>query len=118
MICHTHNLWLWGADVETETKTRKRARTERRAAPRLDARWPGQTQMIRAAQLAFGATILDCALLDTSRGGARVHLLVSMEVPEISTLRLRCGSSWTVQRRWRKGDEVGFKVVGGDAPPA
>ena len=106
--------------MDTRTEVRDAARTERRAAAAdgLDARWPGQVQMIRAAQLAFGGSVLDCALLDTSRGGARVHLLAPAEVPEIATLRLRCGASWTVQRRWQKGEEVGFKVVGGDAPPS
>lgn len=73
--------------------------------------------MIRAAQLAFGGSVSDCALLDTSRGGARVHLLAPAEVPEIATLRLG-GESWTVQRRWQKGEEVGFKVVGDAIPPS
>ena len=104
--------------MDTATEVTKAARTERRAAADgLDARWPGQVQMIRAAQLAFGASVLDCALLDTSRGGARVHLLAPAEVPEIATLRLRCGNSWTVQRRWQRGSEVGFKVVGNGPPP-
>ena len=92
---------------------RERAHAERRRAEvaGLDARWPGQVQMIRAAQIAFEGLVLDCALLDTSRGGARVHLLASAQVPEIVTLRAD-GESWTVQRRWQKGQEVGFKVVG------
>lgn len=91
---------------------------ERRANTGLDARWPGQCQMVRAAQIAFGASVLDCALLDTSRGGARVHLLAHQEVPEIATLRIRSGESWTVQRRWQQGAEVGFKVVGEAIPPS
>ena len=91
---------------------------ERRAAyVRLAACWPDQCQMIQAAQIAFGATVLNCALLDTARGGARVHLLAPAEVPEIVTLRAG-GESWTVQRRWQKGSEVGFKVVGSPIPPA
>lgn len=102
--------------METTTIVRESGGGERRADPaELDARFPGQCQMIRAAQLAFGGSVRDCALLDTSRGGARVHLLAPAEVPEIATLRLG-GESWTVQRRWQKGEEVGFKVVG-DAIP-
>ena len=104
-----------------ETLARKKprtekARTERRAHPRLDMRWPGQRQMIRAAQVAFGPSVVDCALLEISRGGARVHLLAPVEVPEIVTLRLG-GETWTMQRRWQKGPEVGFKVAGGNSPP-
>jgi hypothetical protein len=63
------------------------------------------------AQVAFGGAVLDCALLDTSRGGARVHLLAPAEVPETATLTLPGGDCWTVQRRWQRGEEVGFKVV-------
>lgn len=102
--------------MKTETIVRDGARTERRGASKLDAQWPNQRQMVRAAQIAFDGLVVDCALLETSRGGARVHLLEPCAVPEISTLRLRGGESWTLQRRWQKGDEVGFKVVG-DAIP-
>jgi hypothetical protein len=103
--------------METTATVREGARVERRAeVVGLDARWPGQVQMIRAAQIAFGGSVLDCALLDTSRGGARVYLLAPAEVPEIVTLRAD-GESWTVQRRWQKGREAGFKVVGNGPPP-
>ena len=94
------------------TMVRKGASKERRTqAHGPDARFPGQVQMIRAAQIAFSGTVLDCALLETSRGGARIHLLAPAEVPEIVTLRLG-GESWSLQRRWQRGEEVGFKVVG------
>lgn len=89
---------------------------ERRSNTALDALWPGQRHMIRAAQIAFGAQVLDCALLETMRGGARVHLLASVEVPEIVTLRVD-GACWTLQRRWQRADEIGFKVVGDAIPP-
>ena len=103
--------------MEAASMVRERTPAERRAeVVGLDARWPGQVQMIRAAQIAFGGSVLDCALLDTSRGGARVHLLAPAEVPEIVTLRAD-GASWTVQRRWQKGQEVGFKVVGNGPTP-
>lgn len=104
--------------MEATTMVRESDLSERRANAALDARWPGQCQMIRAAQLAFDGSVLDCALLDTSRGGARVHLLAPAELPEIATLRLPGGESWTVQRRWQRGSEAGFKVVGDAIPPA
>lgn len=81
---------------------------------RLEARWPGQCQMIRAAQISVGGSVHDCALLDTSRGGARIHLLAAFDVPEICTLRTG-GESWAVRRVWQKEMEVGFKVIG---PPS
>ncbi len=83
-----------------------------------DARRSDRRHMIRAAQIAFGASVLDCALLDTSRGGARVHLFRPAEVPEIATLRLPRGESWTVRRQWQQGAQIGFSVIGTNPPPA
>jgi len=103
--------------MEAMALVRESGQAERRANARLDALWPDQCQMIRAAQIAFGGSVLDCALFDTARGGARVHLFAPAEVPEIVTLRAG-GESWTVQRRWQKGSEVGFKVVGSAIAPA
>jgi hypothetical protein len=83
---------------------------ERRTGAGLDERWPGQHQMIRAAQITFGSSVLDCALLETSRGGARVHLFAPAEVPEMVTL-LAGGGSWSLHKRWQNGLEAGFKLV-------
>lgn len=98
--------------MDAATKVRDGSGAERRTGDGPDARWPGQRQMIRAAQIAFDGMVLDCALLETSRGGARIHLLSTATIPEVATLRLNSGESWTVQRRWQQGAEVGFKVVG------
>src|SRR5215217_1084657 len=100
--------WQRGAEIGFKVVG---VQAERRADPRLDARWPQDGQVIRAAQLAFGGAVFECALLDTSRGGARVHLLAPAEVPETATLRLPGGDCWTVQRRWQTGEEVGFQLV-------
>jgi hypothetical protein len=98
--------------MEVATVAREAGQGERRAEPRLDARWSGQRHVIRAAQIAFGGSVFDCVLLDTSPTGVRVHLLATAEAPEIATLRLGSGNAWTVQRRWQRGAEIGFKVVG------
>ena len=98
--------------MEATTIAREAGQGERRAEPRLDARRPGQRHVIRAARLAFGGSAFDCVLLDTSHSGARVHILATAEAPEIATLRLSTGEAWTVQRRWQRGPEVAFKVVG------
>ncbi len=102
--------------MDVAAKVLDRSETERRADDGLDTRWPGQRQMIRAAQIAFSGMVLDCALLETSRGGARIHLLATAAIPDIATLRLGSSESWTVERRWQQGAEVGFKVVGSVAP--
>lgn len=72
----------------------------------------------KPAQIAFGGSVLDCALLDASRGGAQVRLFEAAEVPEITTLRFAGGESWTVRRQWQRGAQVGFKVVRTGSPPA
>jgi hypothetical protein len=69
--------------METMAPARESGQAERRVNARPDALWPGQCQMIRSAQIAFDGSVVDCALLDTARGGARVHLLAPAEVPEI-----------------------------------
>ena len=71
----------------------------------------------KPAQIAFGGFVLDCALLDASRGGAQVHLWAAAEVPEIAALRLPGGESWTVRRQWQRGAQIVFKVVGTGSPP-
>ena len=72
----------------------------------------------KPAQIAFGGSVLDCALLDASRGGAQVRLWDAVEVPEIATLRFAGGESRTVRRQWQRGLLVGFSVIGTDPPPA
>ena len=88
---------------------------------RLEDLWRAQRSAwcpaAKPAQIAFGGFVLDCALLDASRGGAQVRLWAAAEVPEIATLRLPGGESWTVRRQWQRGAQVGFKVVGTGSPP-
>ncbi len=78
----------------------------------------GGPRTIEAARLAFGGSVLDCALLDASRGGAQVRLSEVAEVPETATLKVQGGENWTVRRRWQQGARVGFRVVGTAPPPA
>ena len=92
-------------------------RAEARQDLRLDACWPGRSQVLRAGEVAFDGKVLPCALMETSRGGARVHLMDPAAVPEIAELRLRTGETWTVRRQWQQGAQVGFSVVGPVLPP-
>ena len=76
------------------------------------ARRPGRSRMFKPAQIAFGGSVLDCALLDLSLTGARVQLLAPAEVPEIATLRFPGGEARTVRRRWKTDAQVGLEFVG------
>ena len=90
-------------------------------AAQADDLWRAQRSAWRRAtkpaQIAFGGVVLDCALLDASRGGAQVRLLEAAEVPETATLKLLGGETWTVRRQWQRGAQVGFKVIGAGSPP-
>ena len=97
--------------MEAEETALDGPQSDRRARPGPDPRSPGQRQTDRAAQIAFGGSVLDCTLLETSRNGARIRLSAHAEVPETATLRLHSGESWMVERCWRKGPQIGFKVI-------
>lgn len=104
--------------METFATARKSGGEEGRPDAGPDARRSGHRQTARAAQVAFDGSVLHCALLDASRGGARVYLLTPAAVPETATLRLLGGASWAVRRRWQKGALVGFSVVEALSPPS
>ena len=88
--------------MEAATTVREHDVAGRRTGPGSgpDTRWPGQRQMVRAAQLAFGASVLDCALLETWHGGARVYLFVPAEVPELVTLRAGAAAASILTAIW------------------
>lgn len=85
------------------------------AAP--DAKRYGRDRAFEPARVAFDGALLACALLDRSRGGARVCLYNPVAVPAIATLILRGGEAWTVRRQWQQGAQVGFMVLGQAPPP-
>jgi hypothetical protein len=61
------------------------------------------------AQLALGATLQFCVLLDLSQTGARVHLGSAQEVPEKVVLCLPDGSIQDAYCRWQRDAEVGLE---------
>ena len=68
--------------------------------------------MIKAAQLAFDGSVLNCVLLDVSPSGVRLYFPTPTEAPDLATFRLKDGESRTVQRRWQNGSQAGFEFVG------
>lgn len=84
---------------------------------RTDDGWrqrrPGRCKMFKPAQIAYGASVFDCILLDASPEGAQVHLVrPPANLPELVTLRLPGGESRSVRRCWNRGAHIGFEVVG------
>jgi hypothetical protein len=66
---------------------------------RPDARRTRRSGTAEAAQIAFGASVLDCVLLDVSPVGARVRLPAHADVPGLVTLRLPSGESRSMRCR-------------------
>ncbi len=83
-----------------------------RPAVRPEARRSARTRMLRAAQIAFRSTVLDCVLVDASPEGARVFLKAPADVPDLAELRFPGGEARPVRCRWQAGLLVGFEVVG------
>ena len=74
---------------------------ERRMGAGLDERWPDQCQMIRAVQIAFGGSVLDCALLDTSRGVSNFigYLVIGVFMFRFTTTAVTSGAGSIVGNR-------------------
>ena len=77
-----------GSAVETMTIVRGNSGAKACSDARVDVRRSDRPRMIETGQFAFGGSVLDCALLDVSRGGARLHLSAPAAMPEITALRL------------------------------
>jgi hypothetical protein len=101
---------MYGADVVEDVGGRRAAQATQ-GEDLWRARRSAWRQSTKPAQIGFGGSVLDCVLVDASRGGAQVRLLEAAEVPEIVTLRLSDGRNWTVRRQWQRGAQIGFKVV-------
>lgn len=97
------------ASVSTNTAARPVAAS--------DTRRLGRDRAFEPARIAIDGALLDCALLERSRNGARVCLYTPVAVPAIATLILLSGEAWTVRRQWQQGAQVGFMVLE-TAPPA
>jgi hypothetical protein len=93
------------------TIDRERCTDRVQADARLRARRPGRTRVIKAAQIAFDGSVLDCVLLDISPNGAQVYLPAPVDVSDLVTLRLPDGEALDMRRRWRNGARIGFEFA-------
>lgn len=89
-----------------------------RNEPEQDRRRCGRTRVIKRAQIVFGASVLDCTVLDLSPAGVRAGLGVATAVPGLVTMRFRDGVSRPAQRCWARGTEVGFEFAGAGSAAA
>lgn len=78
----------------------------------MDQRIAPRQQMIKRAQIVYGATTLDCAAFDLSVTGARLSLLAAVDLPDRVILRLPSGVVRVARRCWQRGTQVGFEFYG------
>ena len=76
---------------------------EKRGAPRQP--------VLRSAKVLWGATAVDCLVLDMSAEGVRVSTDVAMPFPDEVRIELRSGATWQALRRWQIGLETGFEFT-------
>jgi hypothetical protein len=85
-------------------------------APVLDQSGPrrkaARERVIRAAQMIFGNSVVDCIVLDVSGEGARVSTGAPVPVPPELILRFRSGAAYRARRRWTKGLQIGLAYDG------
>jgi hypothetical protein len=67
--------------------------------------------MIKGVEILFGGTTLKAAVLDLSRGGARLFLHPPGEVPELVMLRLPDHALRPARRCWQRDGQIGFAFL-------
>jgi hypothetical protein len=81
----------------------------------LNKRLALRSSTLKRAQIIFGASAIDCVVVDTSSGGLRVRTASIVTVPEWVTLRYPDGSMSRARRRWMRGTQIGFQLIGSDS---
>jgi len=64
--------------------------------------------VLSSAKIAFGGEILDAAVLELSRGGARLYLRRAAAIPAQVQLHLPDGTIVVARQRWRQDEHIGF----------
>ena len=67
--------------------------------------------VLKGAQLVFGASVIDCLVLNMSDTGARIRTGAVVFVPEELTLKMRGGASFAARTVWTRGVEIGLALA-------
>lgn len=73
-----------------------------------DNRRERRTRVLKGVKVLFGTSVIDGLVLDVSSTGARIRTSAAPTIPEHVTLRFSGGSVFMAQRRWVRGEEMGF----------
>jgi len=82
------------------------------AVREVGKRGTARETVLKAAQIVFHNSVIDCVVLDISAEGARVRTAVVVTVPDQVTLRVRGGAVFPAHRRWARGTEIGLAFAG------
>jgi hypothetical protein len=77
-----------------------------------DRRREKRSQTLKSGQVLYGGvnpTAIDCLIMDTSDGGARVETSVMISVPEVLSLRTNDNIECGAYRRWTLGKQIGIE---------
>lgn len=82
----------------------------------VDRRGEKRLQTLKSGKLLYGdvnPTAIDCLIMDTSDGGARVETSVTIGVPEVLSLRTNDNIERRAHRRWALGKQIGIEFFSG-----
>jgi hypothetical protein len=77
----------------------------------LERRRQKRSSVLKRAQLACGASLYDCFILDSSEEGVRVQMSAPVALPERIVLRLEGGISIPSVHRWSRGSDAGLEFA-------
>ncbi|PWS37542.1 hypothetical protein DFH01_11995 [Falsiroseomonas bella] len=77
----------------------------------LERRRQQRSSVLKRAQLACGAALYDCFILDSSEAGVRVQMSAPVALPERLVLRLEGGISIPAVHRWSRGSDAGLEFT-------
>ena len=82
----------------------------------VDRRREKRSQTLKSGKMFYGGvnpTAIDCLIMDTSDGGARVETSVMVGVPEVLSLRTYDNIERRAHRRWALGNQIGIEFFSG-----
>ncbi len=66
---------------------------------------------VKAAEILFGHTSIECVVFDASASGIKLYLPSPPDIPELVTLRLPNGAYQVARRAWVGEGLIGFEFL-------
>jgi hypothetical protein len=82
------------------------------ATPTHEKRASKRHPILKGAKITFDRLVIDCLVVSISETGARVRTNFLISVPEKLTLQFNDGATFSAERRWARGLEIGMSLDG------